>query len=166
MMLELLMTRQATLDQAVIRNCQGLRFLMLDELHTYCGRQGADVAMLVRRVRERLAGEGLQCVGTSANMASGEGQPDSNRRVAEVARRVFATPISAFAVVTEDLERATYPSEPTFCPAAARGGHRCRRAPRSLQRGAGLPPVLPVPQGRPARHIALASWEPPQREVV
>lgn len=60
MMLELLMTRQAELDQAVIRNCEGLRFLVLDELHTYRGRQGADVAMLVRRVRERLGGDALQ----------------------------------------------------------------------------------------------------------
>ena len=53
MMLELLMTRQDELDQAVIGNCDGLRFLVLDELHTYRGRQGADVALLVRRVRDR-----------------------------------------------------------------------------------------------------------------
>ena len=110
MMLELLMTRQASLDQAVIRNCQGLQFLVLDELHTYRGRQGADVAMLVRRVRERVAGERLQCVGTSATMASGEGQADSNRKVAEVASRIFATTIREFGVVTEDLERATNPA--------------------------------------------------------
>jgi len=111
MMLELLMTRQAELDRAVIRNCKGLRFLVLDELHTYRGRQGADVAMLVRRVRERLAGEMMQCIGTSATMVSGEGQGDGNRRVAEVASRIFATPITGFNVVTEDLERATNPAE-------------------------------------------------------
>jgi len=55
MMLELLMTRQDELDRKVIGNCAGLRFLVLDELHTYRGRQGADVALLVRRVRERLS---------------------------------------------------------------------------------------------------------------
>ena len=32
----------------------GVEFLVLDELHTYRGRQGADVALLVRRLRERL----------------------------------------------------------------------------------------------------------------
>ena len=59
MMLELLMTRQEGLDQQVIGNMQELEFLVLDELHTYRGRQGADVAMLVRRVRERMgAGRG------------------------------------------------------------------------------------------------------------
>jgi ATP-dependent helicase YprA (DUF1998 family) len=54
MMLELLMTRQNDLDQAVISNAMGLDFIVLDELHTYRGRQGADVAMLVRRLRNRL----------------------------------------------------------------------------------------------------------------
>jgi DEAD/DEAH box helicase len=53
-MLELIMTRQDFPDPVVIEQAKGLRFLVLDELHTYRGRQGADVAMLVRRVRERL----------------------------------------------------------------------------------------------------------------
>jgi ATP-dependent helicase YprA (DUF1998 family) len=42
MMLELLLTRNG-LDRAVIANAYGLNFLVLDELHTYRGRQGADV---------------------------------------------------------------------------------------------------------------------------
>ena len=105
MMRELLMTRQDEVDRAVIRNCHGLRFLVLDELHNCRGRQGADVAMLVRRVRERLAGDVFRCVGTSATMISAEGHDDSNRKVAEVASRIFATRIPEFNVITEDLER-------------------------------------------------------------
>ena len=31
-----------------------LRYLVLDELHTYDGAQGADVACLIRRLKERL----------------------------------------------------------------------------------------------------------------
>jgi len=111
MMLELLMTRQDELDRAVIRNCKGLRFLVLDELHTYRGRQGADVAMLVRRVRERLAGEDLICIGTSATMVSEDAAADPAAKVAEVASRLFAAEIHPFHVVTEDLERATNPHE-------------------------------------------------------
>src|SRR6266496_2840041 len=66
MMLELLMVRQNTRDRAVIENAAGLQFLVLDELHTYRGRQGADVAMLVRRVRDRLSdGQPPICIGTS-----------------------------------------------------------------------------------------------------
>lgn len=111
MMLEMLMTRQSDLDTQVIRNCKGLQFLVLDELHTYRGRQGADVAMLVRRVRERLEPDRLQCIGTSATMASGGTQQDQNRQVAEVASTLFATAIPAFNIVTEDLDRATDPTK-------------------------------------------------------
>ena len=75
MMLELLMTRQNERDRTVISNAEGLDFLVLDELHTYRGRQGADVAMLVRRVRDRLCRDKAPiCIGTSATMASGEGR--------------------------------------------------------------------------------------------
>ncbi len=107
MMLELLMTRQDELDRRVIGNCADLRFLVLDELHTYRGRQGADVALLVRRVRERLAPTRLQCIGTSATMASEGTQKDKNRTVAEVASRLFATTIPECNIVTETLERVT-----------------------------------------------------------
>ena len=54
-MLELVLTRPDERNQ-LVRAAQGLRFLVLDELHTYRGRQGADVALLVRRVRDACAG--------------------------------------------------------------------------------------------------------------
>jgi superfamily II DNA/RNA helicase len=107
MMLELLMTRQDEVDRKVIANCEGLRFLVLDELHTYRGRQGADVALLVRRVRERLAPDRLQCIGTSATMASEGALRDKNRIVAEVASRLFSLPIDDSNVVVETLRRVT-----------------------------------------------------------
>ena len=68
MMLELLLTRSE--DRELVRAAQGLRFLVFDELHTYRGRQGADVAMLIRRCRHAF-GNDIICVGTSATMASG-----------------------------------------------------------------------------------------------
>ena len=110
MMLELLMTRQDAVDRRVIDNCVGLRFLVLDELHTYRGRQGADVALLVRRVRERLSPEKLQCIGTSATMASEGSLEDKSRVVARVASKLFATNIPESNVIVETLERITDPS--------------------------------------------------------
>lgn len=107
MMLELLMTRQDDLDRRVIGNCVGLRFLVLDELHTYRGRQGADVALLVRRVRERLSPERLQCIGTSATMASEGSARNKQKVVADVASKLFATKIDPSFVVQETLERVT-----------------------------------------------------------
>lgn len=106
MMLELLMTRQDEIDQKVIGNCEGLRFLVLDELHTYRGRQGADVALLVRRIRERLSNK-LQCVGTSATMKSEGSADERNKVVADVASRLFAARITESEVVGETLERLT-----------------------------------------------------------
>lgn len=107
MMLELLMTRQDELDRKVIGNCQGLRFLVLDELHTYRGRQGADVALLVRRVRERLSPERLQCIGTSATMASEGTARNKQEVVADVASKLFSTAIDPSHVIIEELERVT-----------------------------------------------------------
>jgi Lhr-like helicase len=108
MMLELLMTRQNKLDQTVIENAQGLDFIVLDELHTYRGRQGADVAMLVRRLRDRLCRHRLPlCIGTSATMSSQEDETERAVAVANVASRLFGTDIPPHAVIDETLERAT-----------------------------------------------------------
>ena len=62
MMAELLLTRQDALDTQVIENARGLEFIVLDELHTYRGRQGADVAILVRRLRDRCTPDRSRCV--------------------------------------------------------------------------------------------------------
>nr|WP_247712535.1 DEAD/DEAH box helicase [Qipengyuania xiapuensis] len=110
MMLELLMTRQYKLDQKVIENSIGLDFLVLDELHTYRGRQGADVAMLVRRVKERLAPKKhLICIGTSATMSSSPDEVERAKRVSEVATKLFGQPVAHENVIDELLERATCP---------------------------------------------------------
>jgi Lhr-like helicase len=111
MMLELLMTRQSELDKQVIENCSGLRFVVLDELHTYRGRQGADVAMLMRRLRARVGDPNRPpvCIGTSATMASDDDEANRNQLVAEVASKLFGTTISRDAVVTETLKRGTDP---------------------------------------------------------
>ena len=56
-----------------------LRYLILDELHTYDGAQGADVGCLLRRLKERLGiGKGDLCVvGTSATLDDRESLRDS-----------------------------------------------------------------------------------------
>ena len=109
MMLELLMTRQNDLDRKVIENCRGLRFVVLDELHTYRGRQGADVAMLMRRLKARIGDPKHPpiCVGTSATMASEGDTEEKNAAVAQVASKIFSARIGADAVVTETLRRVT-----------------------------------------------------------
>ena len=92
-MLEYLLTRPVE-RQRLIGAAQGLRFLVLDELHTYRGRQGADVALLVRRLRDACNSPALQCVGTSATMATSETFAQTQEIVAEVATRLFGTSVA------------------------------------------------------------------------
>ena len=111
-MLELLLTRPREREK-LIRAAHGLRFLVLDELHTYRGRQGADVAMLVRRVRDACQAPDLQVVGTSATMSS-EGTRDEQRAtVARVASRLFGDEVTPQAVIGETLVRATQATDLT-----------------------------------------------------
>src|SRR5271165_341590 len=111
MMLELLMTRQGERDREIIDSAIDLDFLVLDELHTYRGRQGADVAMLVRRDRDRLCRTKSPIrIGTSATMSSEEGEGDRAAAVAPVASRLFGAQIGSDAVIDESLRRATDPT--------------------------------------------------------
>jgi Lhr-like helicase len=106
-MLELMLTRPEERER-LVDAAKGLRFLVLDELHTYRGRQGADVAMLVRRVRDACqAHDSLQCVGTSATMSSGGTVAEQREDVAEVASRIFGATVEPRHVITETLVRAT-----------------------------------------------------------
>ncbi|MDD5461517.1 MAG: DEAD/DEAH box helicase [Methylococcales bacterium] len=110
MMLELILTRYEDTDRRVVEHCKGLNFLILDELHTYRGRQGADVALLVRRLRERLHAEQMICIGTSATMSSTGSKDDQMKTVAEVSSKLFGTLVSANDIIRETLERVTDPS--------------------------------------------------------
>ena len=77
---------------------------------TYRGRQGADVAMLVRRVRERTNPKGkLLCIGTSATMSNAENDLERNQAVAEVGSKLFGVTMSPYSVIDEHLARATNP---------------------------------------------------------
>lgn len=104
-MLELLLTRPT--DTKLVAASQNLSFLVLDELHTYRGRQGADVALLVRRLREACNAPDVLCVGTSATMATGGSRVDRNKKVAEVASQLFGSVVKPENVIGETLRRQT-----------------------------------------------------------
>ncbi|MCL4861282.1 MAG: DEAD/DEAH box helicase [Caldilineaceae bacterium] len=105
-MLELLLTRPR--DHQIVAAFAGrLQFLVLDELHTYRGRQGADVALLVRRVREISNNPQLQCVGTSATLAGSGSFSEQQQQVADVATRLFGAPVKPERIIGETLRRVT-----------------------------------------------------------
>jgi len=109
MMLELLLTRggQRNLREAIYDE---VRFLVFDELHTYRGRQGADVGILIRRIRSR-AKHPVVCIGTSATMISVGTIAEQKQQVAKVAEQLFGKPFKAEAVVRETLV-AKFPGAP------------------------------------------------------
>lgn len=110
-MLDLLLTRQW--DKQIVRAAKGMQFLVLDELHTYRGRQGADVALLVRRVREATGAKSLQCVGTSATLAGASTAEAQQREISALAELVFGTPVEPTTVILETLRRVTEPTDLT-----------------------------------------------------
>jgi ATP-dependent helicase YprA (DUF1998 family)/very-short-patch-repair endonuclease len=111
-MLEYILTRPRE-RQTLVQAAQGLRFFVLDELHTYRGRQGSDVALLVRRVRDALGAADMQCVGTSATLAGGGSFADQQREVAAVSSKIFGGTVPPDCVIGESLSRAT-PEFPDF----------------------------------------------------
>lgn len=77
-----------------------LRYLVVDEFHTFDGAQGTDLACLVRRLRDRLhcPGDALICVGTSATL----GDPASHKDVRGYASQIFASPFDEDALIEEE----------------------------------------------------------------
>ncbi|MFD1162053.1 DEAD/DEAH box helicase [Hwangdonia seohaensis] len=81
-------------------NPELLRFLVLDELHTYDGAQGTDVANLIRRLKLKLdIPENHLCpIGTSATIGKGE---DSVKLLTQYASDVFGEIFPPESVIIE-----------------------------------------------------------------
>ena len=77
-----------------------LRYLVVDEFHTFDGAQGTDLACLIRRLRDRLRcpGEELVCVGTSATL----GGPESREAMRSYAEQIFASRFEPAALIEEE----------------------------------------------------------------
>lgn len=79
-----------------------LRYLVVDELHTFDGAQGTDLALLLRRLRARLktpAGH-LVCAGTSATL----GGSSDTAALRDYARQIFGAPFGPESVITENRQ--------------------------------------------------------------
>ena len=76
-----------------------LRYLVVDELHTFDGAQGTDLACLIRRLRVRLgaSGQELICAGTSATLGGEAGETVLPGYVS----RIFDQPFEPGSIVGE-----------------------------------------------------------------
>ncbi len=108
---DILLTNYKMLDYLMIRpkdfpiwkqnEPETLRFLVVDELHTFDGAQGTDLACLIRRLKERLrTPKGrLVCVGTSATLGA---QEDAGE-LRQYAAKIFGEEFDEQSVITETL---------------------------------------------------------------
>jgi hypothetical protein len=113
---DILLTNYKMLDYLLLREAdallwrlsrESLRYLVLDEFHTYDGAQGTDVAMLLRRLGAALhvPGDGpplgtVTPVATSATL--GGATEETSQRMREFAERVFGIPFPPEAVAGEE----------------------------------------------------------------
>ncbi|WP_219862637.1 DEAD/DEAH box helicase [Vreelandella piezotolerans] len=79
-----------------------LRYLVVDELHTFDGAQGTDLSLLVRRLRARfdMTPQQLVCVGTSATL----GGDDSVNGLLSYASDIFSSPFRQDSVIAEQRQ--------------------------------------------------------------
>lgn len=104
MMLELILTR--TNDSEIKNSIFGnLKYLVFDELHTYRGRQGADVALLIRRIKSKTKND-ITFLGTSATMVSGVSIKEQNQAIGNFAKRIFGKHFSDDQIISEYLEKS------------------------------------------------------------
>src|SRR5579863_1419065 len=108
---DILLTNYKMLDYLLVRprdarlwrlnEPDSLRYLVVDQLHTFDGAQGADLACLTRRIKERVKTppEHLCCVGTSATLGEG-----SQTDLAAYARQLFGEPFDEESVIGESLQ--------------------------------------------------------------
>jgi DEAD/DEAH box helicase domain-containing protein len=153
-MLDLLLVRPK--DRALwSQNAPGvLRYLVLDELHTYDGAQGTDVGCLIRRLGARLGSmENLCPVGTSATVI---GDKSTHTDLLTFASQIFDQILGEDAVIDET--RLTAPE----LVERVQAGKKSENYPE------GGKALLPEPQEEAEAHVrrvALA-WFPKLRDVV
>lgn len=77
-----------------------LRYLVLDEVHTYAGAQATEVAMLLRKLRNRYAPKAdIRCIGTSASLGT---TAEAGEKVAAFATRLFGSPFTRMVTASRE----------------------------------------------------------------
>jgi ATP-dependent helicase YprA (DUF1998 family) len=112
-MLEFILTRR---EDRKLFGAGVLRHLVLDEIHTYQGALGSEIACLVRRLRGHVDVDGLVCVGLSATVSAGGDHDADLQRTAAFASDLFAVPFDAAAIVEESPVQAPVPDPASIGP--------------------------------------------------
>jgi len=106
---QILITNYAMLEYLLLRPEDSIlfstglwKFLVLDEAHTYTGAQGIEVAMLIRRLKQRLEKQpgDMLCIATSATLVN-----DNPAVAADFAQKLFCEDLQEDDVIFGDEDR-------------------------------------------------------------
>ena len=100
-MLDLLLLRSDDKKLWANNTPETLKFLVVDELHTFDGAQGTDLALLIRRLKARLKTpeQHLVCVGSSATLGI---EQSSQELLTSYAEKIFGESFEGECVIIED----------------------------------------------------------------
>ena len=168
---DILLTNYKMLDYLLVRpkdsriwdgnDSNTLKYFVVDELHTFDGAQGTDLACLLRRLTDRLntTSDDMCFVGTSATM----GTEETVREVCAYANQIFNTTFTPESVVTEDRLRVDeffatsdyddtmlLPRRPISSSNSKRTSTPINTLPMRPKRGLTTPPQSRSPQTRHA----------------
>ncbi|MFN7698896.1 MAG: DEAD/DEAH box helicase [Deltaproteobacteria bacterium] len=159
-MLDLLLQRPKDARLWAHNRPDTLRYLVLDELHTYDGAQGTDVACLIRRLGQRLgSAEALCPVGTSATVGGGPGASgaiDTRKELLEFAGTLFDQRFQEDAFIGETRQSPDELSEALGCETLL---------PETVPSRAG---PWPQPGEKAEEHVSACAeeWLPPEARAL
>jgi len=120
----ILLTNYAMLEYLLLRpndnvffdgsSADNLKFIVLDEAHTYNGAKGTEISMLLQRLKQRIMSRNkykLTCIATSATLGGGK---DALQEVAKFATDLFHEPFYAEDIIESrriDLTERTITGE-------------------------------------------------------
>lgn len=171
MMLEYLLIRPADRDSLFANH--RCRYLVLDEVHTYRGALGANIALLVRRLQGHLARVAnrqdapptptLIPIGTSATIKSDdeEGNPgERDRAIKQFFHKISGATVDAIKVIGEELADRPVPPQAVYSQKPAAPGPidigDISSFSRAINALADQPPTTPLAEAVPRARIL---WE-------
>jgi len=84
-----------------------IKYLVMDELHSYIGAKGVDVAFLIRRFKNRVRDK-IICIATSATLSKTD-ELEGKKSIAEFASKIFGEDISISDIIEAELEKPEFP---------------------------------------------------------
>ena len=115
-MLEYLLLRPADSELFDGENAKSWKFIVIDEAHTYKGSNGTEIALLLRRLKERIhrhSDSKMICIATSATLGSEDAKDD----LAAFAENIFGEPFDGEDIVTaKRIRRGLEPDMVAYKP--------------------------------------------------